>query len=138
MRVRCGLRDVSDDPSPLDWFEPLAVLFEALAATVHAALSVGYDDDADVMGAWARVAVRRAPAQRGTRSMADSVLCEAALRIARQRPPGTTGLLTSNKKDFRQAGSLHPDLVDGYGQAGLVDLPTWRDALMFARAGAGL
>ena len=134
MSMRCGLAPSTPYKS-LDWFESIGERFEALTEKVHAALSVGYDDDVDVMLAWSRVAVRRAPAKRGTKSMADCVLCEAALRIARQRPPGTTGLLTSNKKDFRQAGSLHPDLDETYSHAGLVDLPTWRHALMFARAG---
>lgn len=133
MFARCGLAPHPLDELSLEWFEDLGERFVTLTNAVCRATVVRPDDTDDVIPAWERVAVRRAPANRGSRSMADCVLCEAALRIARQRRSGTTGLLTSNKKDFRLAGSLHPDLVGAYGEAGLIDLPTWRDALTFAR-----
>lgn len=136
MVKRCGLAASPTAGVSLDWLEAIGERFVTLNEAVHEILDVRPEDVDDVAPAWERVAVRQAPAARGSRSMADCVLCEAALRVARQRPHGTTGLLTSNKKDFRQGGSLHPGLVESYAGAGLVDLPTWRDALMFARGSA--
>jgi hypothetical protein len=137
MLKRCGLSLRPPGELSLEWFEAVAVRFEVLTDRAYAVMGVRPNDPDDVMPAWERVAVRRAPAVRGSKSMVDAVLCETALRVSRQRPRGTTGLLTSNKKDFRKAGALHPDLVDSYDDSGLVDLPTWRDALMFARGSTG-
>lgn len=95
-----------------------------MADTVHSLLVVLPHDEIEVSTAYSRVAHGRAPAARGAASMNDSALCEAALRLARQRPARTTGLLTSNSHDFRPTGILDADLVDDYDAAGLVDLPT--------------
>ena len=119
---------------PTAWPLTLTERFVDLASTLHAALRVLPHDDTDVSPAYARVVRGLAPAVKGAASMNDSTLCEMALRIARQRPVGTTGLLTSNTSDFRPGGSLHPDLAADYASAGLVDLPTWRDAARFVTA----
>lgn len=136
MLRRCGLT-VDELPAidlPVEWVEKLAARFVNLGVDVRANLTLVPHDEDDIAPAYARVAKSRAPAVQGAVGMNDSTLCEVALRIARQRPHGTTGLLTSNDTDFRQSGSLHPQLVADYDAGGLVDLPTWRDALMFARA----
>lgn len=137
MLRRCGLTagELPTIDVPADWQETLATRFVDLGADVRAKLTVMPHDEDDVTPAYSRVAKSRAPAVQGAVGMNDSTLCEVALRIARQRPPGTTGLLTSNDRDFRQSGSLHPELVAEYDAGGLVDLRTWRDAFMFARAG---
>lgn len=134
MLRRCGVAadEVPAIDLPSDWAESLAARFANLGAEVRAKLTLVSHDEDDVKPAYSRVAKSRAPAVQGAVGMNDSTLCEVALRIARQRPPGTTGLLTSNGRDFRQSGSLHPELVADYDAGGLVDLPTWRDALMFA------
>ena len=136
MLKRCGLTagELPAISLPADWADTLAGRFVSLAAEVHAKLTLVPHDPDDVVPAFSRVANSRAPAVQGAVGMNDSTLCEVALRIARQRPLGTTALLTSNGKDFRQAGSLHPQLVGDYDVSGLVDLPTWREALRFARA----
>lgn len=133
---RCGVTadELPTIDLPSDWAETLAAQFANLGADVRTKLTLVPHDEDDVTPAYSRIAKSRAPAVQGAVGMNDSTLCEVALRIARQRPPGTTGLLTSNDKDFRQSGSLHPQLVADYDAGGLVDLPTWRDALMFARA----
>lgn len=133
---RCGVSayELPAIDLPSEWVDSLATRFLKLGEDVRSNLTLVPHDEDDVTPAYARVAKSRAPAVQGAVGMNDSTLCEVALRIARQRPPGTTGLLTSNGKDFRQSGSLHPQLIDEYDTAGLVDLPTWRDALMFARA----
>ena len=135
MLKRCSLTadELPAIDLPADWADTLAARFVGLGADVHAKLTLVPHDEDDVAPAYSRVVTSRAPAVQGAVGMNDSTLCEVALRIARQRPPGTTGLLTSNDKDFRQAGSLHPDLVGDYDAGGLVDLSTWRDALLFTR-----
>lgn len=132
---RCALTadDLPAIDLPENWADDLAARFEHLAADVHARLTVVPHDDVDIAAAYSRVATCRAPAVQGAAGMNDSTLCEASLRVARQRPPATTALLTSNDKDFRKSGSLHPQLVDDYAASGLVDVATWRDALRFVR-----
>ena len=136
MLKRCALTE-AELPSvglPTDWVDNVAGRFAALAATVHPMLTVLPHDEDDVTLAYARVVHGRAPAAKGAASMNDSTLCEVALRIAGHRSAGATGLLTSNSSDFRPTGSLDPELVNDYDSVGLVDLPTWRDALRFAQA----
>jgi hypothetical protein len=136
MIERCALVE-SEIPSigmPDNWVEAVAGRFSASAETLHSLLSVVPHDEDDVSSAYSRVVHGLAPAAKGAASMNDSTLCEVALRIARQRHTGTTGLLTSNAQDFRPRGSLDSDLLTDYTAAGLVDLATWRDALRFVQA----
>lgn len=117
---------------PKNWAEVVAEHSFDLAKKVRSLLIVTQPGERVVSLAYARVAMFRAPAERGAPSMNDSVLCEAALELAMRRPPSTTGLLTSNEADFRSSGALRVDLQNDYDAAGLVDLPTWHEAAKFA------
>ena len=78
------------------------------------------DCEADRAGAEARYAERRAPAHKGNPKMHDSHVLEAALRLARDREPGTTWLVTRNTTEFESAKqALLPQLKQEYDDAGL-------------------
>ena len=112
----------------------LSARFGALADVVHGTLVPVARDAGDEARGFDRTVKREPPAIRGAASVNDSVLCEAALRLATHRPRGTTGLLTSNDRDFRRAQTLHPSLTVDYDAPGLVDLRSWGDAISLVRA----
>lgn len=136
LRHRCGL-GADELPGALpqrEWGDALSARFGSSADEVHGTLTLLARDAGDEARGFDRTVKREPPAVRGAGSVNDSVLCETALRLAAHRPRGTTGLLTSNDRDFRRAQVLHPALAEEYDTHGLVDLRSWGDALSLTRS----
>ena len=78
--------------------------------------------------AFKRAMDRRPPARQGSASTFDCTITECALRVASTRQPGSTLLVTSNRRDFGDEGQrLHPDLETEFVAAGLEFATTWSE-----------
>lgn len=78
--------------------------------------------------AFERVLGRVAPAKQGSSSSFDSILTEVALRVAGEREPRSTVLVSSNVRDFMEGSNLRDPLPDQFNEAGLLFARSWGEA----------
>jgi hypothetical protein len=109
------------------WEKRLVDRVEAVARTLLREAAV-IDSTVDHDMALKRAMDRRPPARQGSSSTFDCIITECALRIAAGREPGSTFLLTSNRKDFGDdRHRLHPDLAVEFATAGLEYAVAWSE-----------
>lgn len=114
--------------TPTGWYERLldeaaALALQVVAAGTHVTCSRTAHNNA-----FTRVMERRPPAKAGSASQFDSLICEVALELARERPKRTTALLTSNTRDYCDGVTLHPLLAREFDSAGLLFATSWAHA----------
>lgn len=95
---------------------------QILAAARHVAVQ-----QVDLRKAGARALAALRPASKGNSALADCVIFETALRIARKRPPGSAPIvfLSSNTKDYYLGTALDPTCAAELAAAGMTFATSW-------------
>jgi hypothetical protein len=116
----------------VQWVEDNIKHGQRLAEDLLAASAVTSASDEDQIRASGRVWTRAAPAETGNNNLADCVITEVALRIARTHN-GTVNtpsivLFSSNTTDFCDARYLKPTLQAEFDVVGLQYVRNWGEA----------
>jgi hypothetical protein len=114
------------------WVEQNIKHGHRLAEDLLAAAVIVPAADDDQIRANRRVWTRTAPAETGNNNLADCVITEIALRIARMHAPNVSGtriaFFSSNATDFCEARSLKSTLQVEFDAVGLQYVRNWGEA----------